>query len=70
MTTKLNPLLACPFCGSKASAYYDSSADYEGNLKCWLVQCDDPNCAASNGRYETIEEAVLFWNTRAGISRS
>lgn len=55
MQTDLKP---CPFCGSKAMAYFD----HEDNI----ATCTNDNCPAmpSSVGNATLQEAIDKWNTR------
>ena len=52
-------LLTCPFCGSEA----EISQTYRYT---WVVGCANDDCPCWCGtEFDTKEEAVNFWNTRA-----
>lgn len=52
MSYELKP---CPFCSDEAKWSY-AGADY-------IVFC--PGCGASTDKYDTVNEAIEAWNTRA-----
>lgn len=54
-------LKPCPFCGSRAEI------NHKEDLDAWIVECANQCCPASymiGWWYDTIEEAVKFWNMR------
>ena len=68
-------LLSCPFCGKKNTARSQNMSEYEketfgeesGNYQQWHVVCDANNlgCGASTGFFDSEEDAIKSWNTRA-----
>ncbi len=62
-------LLDCPICKGKVETFYNDNEDYESSFH-WSVDCD--NCGLEfSGRdcnFQTKEEAVKAWNTRAPYS--
>ena len=55
-------LLPCPFCGSKNVCCGDAGCN-----NFWYVQCDD--CFATFPHFDTKQEALDAWNTRAPKER-
>ena len=56
---KLKP---CPFCGSEASITTKHLPE-----EAWIIECSKHTCPASymiGWWYDTIDEAIKFWNTR------
>jgi uncharacterized protein with PIN domain len=62
-------LLPCPFCGAKIER-----GDGWALLEKWRLSSDEwritcPHCSAAGAGAQSIEWAVLNWNTRAGVEK-
>lgn len=55
MTEKHSPLLPCPFCGATDPVLLDTGVHWG--------RC--ASCMAEGAPFDTSEEAIAFWNTRA-----
>ena len=54
-------LLPCPFCGGKTTVYWGSNECTDAD--CYQAVCD--SCGIKGKDYESSEEAIAAWNTRA-----
>ncbi len=56
-------LKACPFCQSENEPYIQKlSSDCQDEYR---ICCGDGNCNLNSPWFETEEEAITYWNTRA-----
>lgn len=63
MSEELKP---CPFCGNTKMLVYEEKGRF--GFTEWIVECDSHYCACqptAHDSYQTKEEAVEAWNTRA-----
>ena len=59
----MTKLLPCPFCGGAGKTYTDVQEDG----KVWRVMCGARvDCALLLAHFQTEEDAIAAWNTRAG----
>ena len=59
-------LLPCPFCGNTNIMVHEEEGKY--GFTEWVVYCDSHYCACqptAHDSYQTKEEAIEAWNTRA-----
>lgn len=72
----MTSLLPCPFCGGEAITRLADRVPFRGMLHSWYVTCMNDRCGCelgfygmdengTCGTYETEEEAITAWNTRA-----
>ena len=62
----IDALKPCPFCGSSAKLYHDTSSDYTENWS-WSVDCQDEyNCGCAIDYQDTAEIVTNKWNKRDG----
>ena len=54
----MTELLSCPFCGSEADVI-----DYDD--ECWVAHQCMNGTSVETDSYETVDEAIAAWNTRA-----
>lgn len=54
----MSELLPCPFCGGEADVI-----DYDD--ECWVAHQCANGTAVETDSYETVNEAIAAWNTRA-----
>lgn len=64
MSTDINELKPCPFCGGEASNAMNCGDDF--NEFPFSVECNE--CAASTDCFSDDGSAVAAWNTRAALS--
>ena len=64
---KLKP---CPFCGSSAKLFHDTSSDYTENWS-WSVDCEnEDDCGCVIDYQDTAEIVTIKWNKRDGRTTS
>jgi len=57
----IDSLKPCPFCGSRAKLFHDTSSDYAEHWS-WQVYCN--NCGCGIEYQETAEIVTKKWNKR------
>ena len=72
MTEELKP---CPFCGSDKLLICETTFDANVEGLAYAVSCRVREChggiwALGSGCFETAEEAIAAWNTRAALGES
>ena len=61
----MNELKSCPFCSSQDLTVKNNAFLHQAvSGKAWDVECN--NCGSRTGHYNTKNEAIIAWNTRAG----
>lgn len=64
----MSELLPCPFCGGEATIRHDSTDAAYWGWDEWWVECINTQCLMqpeSAGTFDTEEQAIAAWNTRA-----
>ena len=56
-------LLPCPFCGSSAATWEDTSSDYRNNWT-WCVSCCNERCGGRSLDFKEKQDAIDQWNKR------
>jgi len=61
----MDKLKPCPFCGGEAEAFHPHSVAGGWYAECYAEYNDGECCEARTAIYDTAEEAIKAWNTRA-----